>query len=109
MLTCIRGGRVVDPENGRDVSRGTGEAVTADARYREDESRRALGEAGGHGPPVAATRLDQAGMRLPYREAARRRRAGVGLGLVLKRRIPGRPSGGQARREVGCVAHTSEA
>ena len=68
---------------------------------------------GYHGPPVAAARLDQAGMRLANREATRRRRdrvrVRVRLRLVLERRVPGRPSGGQARREVGCVAHTSEA
>jgi hypothetical protein len=31
------------------------------------------------------------------------------LRLVLERRVPGRPAGGQTRREVGYVAHISEA
>ena len=58
---------------------------------------------------MAAARLDQAGVRLANREVARRRGFRVRLRLVLERRIPGRPSGGQTRREVGCVAHISEA
>jgi hypothetical protein len=46
-------------------------------------------------------------VRLPDREVDRRRRPGIGL--ALERRIPNRPPGGEARREVGCVAHISEA
>jgi hypothetical protein len=101
--------RVVHPEHGRDVRGGTGQAVFADARHREDERGRSLGQAGGHGPPVAAARLNQPGVRLPDRERARRRGFRLWLRLVLERHIPGRPPGRQARREVGCVAHTSEA
>jgi hypothetical protein len=74
---------------------------------------------------VAAARLDQPGMRLADREFVRRRRREIGLRrrreiglrrrreiglrLVLERRVPGRPAGGQTRREVGYVAHISEA
>jgi len=62
---------------------------------------------------VAAARLDQPGVRLPDREITgeitRGRGPGIGLRLVLKRRVPGRPAGGQTRREVGYVAHISEA
>ncbi len=64
-------------------------------------------------------------MRLPDREIVRRRGRGLclrlvlerrlrlvlerRLRLVLERRVPGRPAGGQTRREVGYVAHISEA
>jgi hypothetical protein len=58
---------------------------------------------------VAAARLDQPGVRLPDREIVRRRGRGLWLRLVLERRVPGRPTGRQARREVGYVAHISEA
>ena len=100
--------RVVHAQHGRDVGGGTGQAVVADARHREDERRGALGQAGGHRAPVAAARLDQPGMRLPDREIVRRRRRGLWLRLVLERRVPG-AAGGQTRREVGYVAHISEA
>ena len=64
---------------------------------------------------MTAARLDQAGVRLADREINRRRGFGFGFGFGLKlrlrleRRVPGRPPGGEADREVGCVAHTSEA
>jgi hypothetical protein len=48
-------------------------------------------------------------MRLADREILRRRGRGLCLRLVLERRVPGRPAGGQTRREVGYVAHISEA
>jgi hypothetical protein len=104
-------GRIVHAEHGRDLGGGTREAVVADARHREEESWRSLRQAGGYRPPVTAARLDQAGVRLADREYSRRRQFEFGFrqGLRLERRVPGRPPGGEADREVGCVAHTSEA
>src|SRR5271166_1971553 len=59
----VQGG-VVDAEYGGDVRGGPGQAVLADVRHREDQRRCALGQAGGHRPPVAAAWGDQPGLRL---------------------------------------------
>ena len=61
------------------------------------------------GPAVEKAELERELRIMKEGGASAEERARFGLRLVLERRVPGRPAGGQTRREVGYVAHISEA